>query len=66
MKVIINGKEESFDEGVTIKDILNIRGLAPESVIIEYNKDIVERDRWGQIRLKENDAVELLRFVGGG
>jgi len=66
VKVIINGKEENFDKGATIKDILAARGLVPESVIVEYNKELIDRNKWGQIQLKENDMIELLRFVGGG
>ena len=34
--------------------------------IDELNLDIVERENMGSVILKENDSLEVLRFVGGG
>jgi thiamine biosynthesis protein ThiS len=34
--------------------------------VVELNLRIVKHEAWQAIRLKDNDAIELLGFVGGG
>lgn len=66
MKLIVNGKEEHLDDGVSLQGYIASRGLSPESVIVEYNYRLIKKEEWGGIVLKENDRLEILRFVGGG
>jgi len=35
-------------------------------VVIELNQDIVEKKDLTDIMIKENDKLEIVRFVGGG
>jgi len=66
MQVTINGKNEILEEEMNIKDLLTKKGIDLNTVVIEYNYDIVKKEEWGNIILKENDNLEVLRFVGGG
>jgi len=66
LKVVVNGKEENVAAGTTVAGLVAARGLRPDTVIIEYNYGIVKKAEWDGIVLKENDRVEILRFVGGG
>jgi sulfur carrier protein len=66
MILTVNGKEELVREGATLADLLNLRKLDPDSVIVEYNNDIVNQEKWSGIVLKKDDRIEILRFVGGG
>ncbi len=66
MKVILNGKEEIIEEGVTLAGLIAIKGLNPDTVIVEYNLDLIKKEEWEAIPLKQNDRLEILRFVGGG
>lgn len=66
MKILYNGKELLVEDGITIARLLNQRGLKPDTVIVEYNYQLVMKEAWSNITLKENDVIEVLRFVGGG
>ncbi len=66
MKIKINGKEEAFSKEDTLQNLIEGMGLLPARIVIEYNREIVLRDRWPQIVLKEGDTVEIVSFVGGG
>lgn len=66
MNITLNGKKAEFEKPVTLIELLELKGLEQEKVIIEYNYDILMRDDWKTTVLKENDNIEVLRFVGGG
>ena len=66
MRIVLNGKQIEINSVETILDLLKYKGLEPERVVVEYNHGIVKRDEWDKIILKENDSLEVLRFVGGG
>ncbi len=68
MKVQINGEQETLEEenDISILDFLEMKGQDPQKVVIEYNGEIVKQKKWSQINLKENDQLEILKFVGGG
>ena len=66
MNIILNGKKTEIEKPFTIMELLESKGIDHEKVIIEYNYDILIRDDWSKTVLKENDVIEVLRFVGGG
>ncbi len=66
MEIIVNGKKELLEKQINIIELLELKGISPNTVVIEYNFDIVKKEEWGNIQLKENDKLEVLRFVGGG
>jgi sulfur carrier protein len=66
MQIRVNGSLETIPFSLSIKEYLLNKGLKPESVVIELNGQVVKREQWERIVLKENDELEVLRFVGGG
>ncbi|MCL5290898.1 MAG: sulfur carrier protein ThiS [Bacillota bacterium] len=66
MKILFNGKEILAEDGMTIAGLLEQRQLKPETVIVELNFQLVKKEKWSDTPLKENDSIEVLRFVGGG
>jgi len=66
MKIILNGKEDFLPEGITLAELISLKGLSPGTVIVEYNYEVVKAEAWADIILKDNDRLEILRFVGGG
>ncbi len=65
MQITVNGQREEV-EPCTISQFVQSKGLKPEALVVEHNQEIVKQERWAQIQLNENDALELLSFVGGG
>jgi len=66
MKLMINGEERSFSDGLTLAALVEQLGVKADRVAIELNRDIVRRDAWAGITLHEGDRLEVVHFVGGG
>lgn len=68
MKVTIqlNGESTEVPEGGSVADLLVARGLRPELVAVELNKQLVARDDRARTLLEHGDRVELVTLVGGG
>nr|WP_207754967.1 sulfur carrier protein ThiS [Desulforadius tongensis] len=64
--VKVNGKEEVLEKEISLLQFLQSKNIDLDVVVVEYNYDIVQRDKWGEITLKEGDNLEVLQFVGGG
>ncbi len=66
VNVSINGNSQHIDADSTVQDFLLSRSVDPTHVVVELNGVILERDLYAGTKLKSGDAVEILRFVGGG
>ena len=65
MKLIINGKKKEMN-CKKVSDLLNVLNLDKDTVAVELNKNIVHRQDFDNIKLKNNDALEIVKVVGGG
>ncbi len=63
--VTVNG-EKVQASGQTIAEYLKNTGYNADRVVVELNLQIISKDKYSELTLKENDAVEILNFVGGG
>jgi len=66
MRIIVNGKEEILEGDLTITGLIALKELNPDAVIVEHNSSLVKKESWGNMVIKDNDRLEILRFVGGG
>ncbi len=67
MKLIVNGKEQSYGEHLTVGKLLAQEDVTmPEMVSVEVNGNILKRSEFEFTGLNENDRVEFLYFMGGG
>ncbi len=66
MKVTINGTAKNIEENTTIKELLNSLGVLDKTMAVAVNMKIIKKDDWDKYKLKENDKIEALNFVGGG
>ena len=62
--VRINGEEKNL-AGKNLLEYLKEAGFKPEQVVVERNLEIVPKDQMGSIMIQDEDAIEVLRFVGG-
>ncbi|MCR5665368.1 MAG: sulfur carrier protein ThiS [Eubacterium sp.] len=63
--VQINGVPYEAD-GKTIKAMVEEMGFHMQTIAVELNEQIVPRDSYREVMLKEGDRVEVVSFVGGG
>ncbi|MED3977419.1 sulfur carrier protein ThiS [Priestia megaterium] len=67
MNLIINGKTVTVgDEIETVEHLLQAQKLHERVVIVELNKNILQKEEHSDACLKDGDALEVVSFVGGG
>lgn len=62
---VINGKIENINE-ISLEDYLSLHNYLKDGVIVELNGEILDKDLYKNTILKNNDAVEIFMFMGGG
>jgi thiamine biosynthesis protein ThiS len=62
----INGKQVELEGPTSLLAYLERLGVSPRAVAVEHNGVIIERDAYPTTTLREGDAVEIVRMVGGG
>lgn len=66
IRIRVNGRERDVPRGASVRDLLESLELRPELVVVERNREILERARYADVRVEEGDTLELVHFVGGG
>jgi thiamine biosynthesis protein ThiS len=64
--VIINGKKENVEEGISVTKLLYSKNIRPEVVTVELNEEILEKPKYNGTILKEEDKIEFVYYMGGG
>ncbi len=66
MKIIVNDERKEINNSEKLTNFLEDLKIDLTAIVVEYNEDILTKDNWHKIILKENDKINLIRFVGGG
>ena len=66
MRLLINGEEREFADGLTLADLVAQLGMKPDRVAVERNGEIAPRTQWASTALIDRDRLEIVQFVGGG
>ncbi|GAB7058043.1 MULTISPECIES: sulfur carrier protein ThiS [Paenibacillus] len=66
MRLIVNGEPREMDNVSTVAEMLAAFKLENKILVVELNKEIIERGTYNETRLNDGDRVEIVHFVGGG
>lgn len=66
IRVILNGEERELEPGLTVGGMLGRLGLHPRLVVVEHNRQILDRAAFDDTEVRAGDSFELVHFVGGG
>jgi sulfur carrier protein len=66
MILILNGKQESIENPLSLDTLVAAKGLCPDKIVVEHNFSIISKEDWPKIMLKDQDMNEIISFVGGG
>lgn len=66
INLMINGKARELDKEVDLASYLDSFGLDLQHIAVGYNGQVLSKDEFGQVELKEGDVLEIVRPVGGG
>ena len=67
IECIVNGRQETLQQGSTVSDLLAQLQLQQRSALaVELNAEIVPKSSFATYVLKPNDVLEIVTLVGGG
>ena len=66
IKIKVNGKIRSISETCKLLDLIKDLEIPMKKVAIELNEEIIDKKNINKIKLKQNDKIEIVHFIGGG
>ena len=66
IKIKLNGKFIKIQDKTTLLSFINKLKVPINKVAIELNETIVNKKLLGRIKIKKNDKIEIVHFIGGG
>ena len=66
IKIKVNGKFKTVLNNSKLSDLLKNLNIPIKKVAIELNQEIIDKKRTNNIKLKKNDKIEIVHFIGGG
>jgi len=65
-KIQLNGDPYEINNGTNLNELLNKLKIQKNKVAIEVNGEIVQKDKYINLILNNDDKVEIVHFIGGG
>ncbi|MDA7471678.1 sulfur carrier protein ThiS [Candidatus Pelagibacter ubique] len=66
IKIKLNGKFSTINENLSLAIFLKELKIPLKKVAIELNQEIIDKNNLKTIKLKNNDKIEIVHFIGGG
>jgi thiamine biosynthesis protein ThiS len=66
IKIKLNGKYIKIQDRITLFNLTKKFKVPINKVAIELNQTIVNKKSLGKIKVKKNDKIEIVHFIGGG
>ena len=65
-KIQLNGKKISINTNFSVRDLIKKYKLKEQKIAIELNGMILPKENYRKKKLKNNDKIEIVQFIGGG
>jgi len=66
IKIKLNGRLKTTNKNSTLFNIIQKNKIPLKKVAIELNQEIVDKKKIRSIKLRNNDKIEIVHFIGGG
>ena len=66
MIITLNGEKKQTPDNITVLGLLEFLNVRHQRVAVELNMEIVKKDLYGTIAIKEGDSLEVVSFMAGG
>ena len=66
IKIKVNGKKLVFDYNSSVEKLTKKLKIPLNKVAIELNKKILDKKKLKKIKLRSDDKIEIVHFIGGG
>ncbi len=65
-KIQLNGDSYEINNGTNLSELLNKLKIQKKKVAVEVNGVIIEKNKYLNLILSNDDKVEIVHFIGGG
>tara|TARA_B100001029_G_scaffold176398_1_gene179267 strand:+ start:553 stop:756 length:204 start_codon:yes stop_codon:yes gene_type:complete len=65
-KIQLNGKKTIIKANLSVGDLVKKYKLKESNIAIEINGVILPKNKYNKKRLRTNDKIEIVQFIGGG
>ena len=65
IKIKLNGKFIKIQDKTTLLSLIKKLKIPIKKVAIELNQTITNKKSLGKIKIKKNDKIEIVHFIGG-
>ena len=65
-KIQLNGDSYEINNGTNLSELLNKLKIQKKKVAVEVNGVIIEKNKYFNLILSNDDKVEIVHFIGGG
>jgi len=66
IKIRLNGKFVKIQDKTTLLSLMKKLKVPIKKVAIELNQTIVSKKSLSKIKIKNNNKIEIVHFIGGG
>ena len=66
IKIKLNGKSKMIIDNYKIQNLIKDLKIPIKKVAIELNQEILDKKKLNKIKIKKNDKIEIVHFIGGG
>ena len=66
IKIKLNGKFIKIQDKITLLSLIKKLKVPIKKVAIELNQTIVSKKSLSKIKIKNNNKIEIVHFIGGG
>ena len=66
INLTVNGKPRPIDDNMDLESYLDSFGLDLKHVAVGYNGEVLKREQYPEVVLRDGDILEIVRPVGGG
>ena len=66
IKIKVNGKKITINDNDTIEILIKKLKIPLNKVAIELNQKILDKKKLKNVKLNNNDNIEIVHFIGGG
>ena len=66
IKITVNGKQIQIIPNFSLERLIAKLKIPLNKIAIELNKEIIDKKRTSNIKLKKDDKIEIVHFIGGG
>ncbi len=66
IKLMVNGKPRDLERSLDLVSFLVNHGVNLQHVAVGYNGEVLEKEKFSEVLLKEGDVLEIVKPVGGG